>query len=269
MKRVSVIMGTFNGKNRIDHAIESILNQSYDNLELIICDDCSTDGSFEYLKEKYGNDKRVKLVQLEQNSGLSSALNRCIALSEGEYIARMDDDDISHADRLSKQIEFLESHNEVSWVSCNINYFDDDGVFGCSSSPQKIMTKEEVYAHGGFVHPTVVIRREALSEVNNYTVSKLTRRGQDYDLWCKLYAAGHKGLVMGEVLYDYYESRSSIKNRKIKYRIDHIRVKYAWRKKLGLPFSKNLALLHDVLALMMPPILYRWMRKRRFVENQS
>lgn len=135
MKRVSVIMGTFNGKNRIDHAIESILNQSYDNLELIICDDCSTDGSFEYLKEKYGNDKRVKLAQLEQNSGLSSALNRCIALSEGEYIARMDDDDISHADRLSKQIEFLESHNEVSWVSCNINYFDDDGVFGCSSSP--------------------------------------------------------------------------------------------------------------------------------------
>lgn len=126
-----------------------------------------------------------------------------------------------------------------------------------------------MYAHGGFVHPTVVIRREALSEVNNYTVSKLTRRGQDYDLWCKLYAAGHKGLVMGEVLYDYYESRSSIKNRKIKYRIDHIRVKYAWRKKLGLPFSKNLALLHDVLALMMPPILYRWMRKRRFVENQS
>ena len=60
MKRVSVIMGTFNGKNRIDHAIESILNQSYDNLELIISDDCSTDGAFEYLKEKYGNDKRVK-----------------------------------------------------------------------------------------------------------------------------------------------------------------------------------------------------------------
>ena len=62
-------MGTFNGKNRIDHAIESILNQSYDNLELIICDDCSTDGSFEYLKEKYPDlKKHLVLQQITEDS---------------------------------------------------------------------------------------------------------------------------------------------------------------------------------------------------------
>ncbi len=264
MKLVSVIMGTFNGRKRIDRAIESILVQTYPNIELVICDDCSTDGTFEYLKEKYGTNSKVILAQLDINSGLSSALNRCIELSHGYYIARMDDDDISHPDRIAKQIKELEKHPDIALVSCGINYYDDKGAFGSSSIPEVIRSKKDIYLGRSFVHPTVIIRRESLISVGSYTVSKLTRRGQDYDLWCKLYQAGYKGLVMPDVLYEYYESRSSIKNRKVKYRVDHIKVKYAWRKKLNLPWIYNLSLLHDFIALCIPPVIYRVMRKRRY-----
>lgn len=269
MKLVSVIMGTFNGRRRIDTAIESILDQTYPSIELLICDDASTDGTFEYLTEKYGKDNRIRLVRLGVNSGLSAALNRCIDVARGEYIARMDDDDVSHPDRIARQIECLERHPEIQFVSTNINYFDDDGVFGCTAGEDVVRSKVDVYVGRTFIHPTVVIRRDAIEAVGRYTVSKLTRRGQDYDLWCKLYHAEYRGLVMGDILYDYYESRSSIKNRKMKYRIDHIRVKLGWRRKLGLPMRYDMAVIHDIVAIMIPSFIYRRLRRRRFARLQS
>ena len=208
---ISVIMGTYNGRKCIDRAIDSIRKQTFLDWELVICDDCSTDGTYEYLLERYGNDPKIIITQLSKNSGLSSALNRCIELSHGEYLARMDDDDYSHPDRLEKQLLTLEEHPEVALVSCNINYFDDNGIFGNSGNYNSICSKEDIYCGRSFVHLTVLIRRKAILDVGGYTVSEQTRRGQDYDLWCKLYYAGYKGMIMADILFDYYESRQSVK----------------------------------------------------------
>ena len=261
---ISVIMGTYNGRSRIERAINSIKKQTFTDWELIICDDCSTDGTYEYLLDRYRNEPRIIITQLCRNSGLSSALNRCIELSHGEYLARMDDDDYSHPDRFEKQLKALLKHPEVALVSCNINYFDDNGIFGDSGNLFFIRSKEDVFCGRVFVHPTVMIRRTAILDVGCYTVSKLTRRGQDYDLWCKLYYAEYQGMVMADILFDYYESRQSIKNRKIKYRIDHIKVKLAWRRKLALPVKYDLLLLRDIVVILIPQFLYTKLRKNRY-----
>ena len=112
---ISVIMGTYNGRSRIDKAISSIKKQTYTDWELIICDDCSSDGTYEYLINKYKDEPKIIITQLQKNSGLSSALNRCIELSHGEYLARMDDDDYSQV------------YEDVSVTSTTLTWTDPYG----------------------------------------------------------------------------------------------------------------------------------------------
>ena len=103
MPKISVIMGVHNGEKTLPRAIDSILNQTFTDFELIICDDCSTDATIQVIKDYIEKDNRVILIRNESNSGLAASLNNCINISKGEYIARMDDDDISHVDRFEKQ----------------------------------------------------------------------------------------------------------------------------------------------------------------------
>ncbi len=260
---VSVIMGTYNGSRWIGRAVKSILNQTYDNIELIICDDASTDNTVEIVKEIACKDNRVKFVSNEVNSGLNISLNKCIDTSNGEYIARMDDDDISELDRIEKQVSFLEEHPEYAIVGCSKRFFDEDGVWG-QSKAKKTPTIADVFTSHAFSHPTVMIRRDALTSVGNYSTDKLNRRGQDYDLWCKLYLAGYRGYNLEDFLFNYYESKTSVSRRKLKYRIDHIKKQLIWRKRLGLSLSYLRYPLMDVIKCFLPSCLYRQLRKRKF-----
>ena len=108
-KKISVIMGIYNSRSKeiLKKALESILKQTYENFELIICDDGSTNECINWAKEICENDTRVKFIKNEKNKGLAFTLNHCLSVASGEYIARMDDDDISHTDRFEKQIKFL------------------------------------------------------------------------------------------------------------------------------------------------------------------
>lgn len=263
MPLVSVAMGTFNGSRWIKRAIESILNQTYQNIELIICDDASTDNTVEIVKEIAKTDNRVKLVRNDINSGLNISLNKCIEASHGEYIARMDDDDVSEPNRFEKQVSFLESQPEYALVGCSKRFFDEDGVWGQSTAKQA-PTIVDVFTSHAFSHPTVIIRRDALTAVGNYSTDKLNRRGQDYDLWCKLYYTGYKGYNLEEVLFNYYESKTSVSRRKLRFRIDHIKKQLIWRKKLGLPLAFLRYPFMDVIKCFLPSFIYRQLRKIRY-----
>ena len=103
MPKISVIMGVHNGEKTLPRAIESILNQTFADFELIICDDCSSDSTVHVINDYIRKDDRVILIKNKSNSGLAASLNNCIKISKGEYIARMDDDDVSHAERFEKQ----------------------------------------------------------------------------------------------------------------------------------------------------------------------
>ena len=103
-------------------------------------------------------------------------------------------------------------------------------VFGITYGQGGELTKEDIIKCNIFTHPTVMMRREALVSAGMYTVCKRTMRGQDFDLWCKMYACGYKGYVLSDV-FDYYEDRNKIKEIKAKYRLNNYRTHMIWRKK--------------------------------------
>lgn len=101
MKKISIIMGVHNGAHRFNEAIKSIVEQTYTNWEFVICDDGSSDGSYELLKKYEESDNRFKVIQNNGNKGLPYTLNHCLECCTGEYIARMDDDDYCYPDNAS------------------------------------------------------------------------------------------------------------------------------------------------------------------------
>ena len=109
---ISVIMSNYNTPEEyLREAIESILNQTYKNFEFIIIDDCSTDNSLEIIKSY--NDERIVLIENEENIGLTKSINKGLAVAKGEYIARMDADDVSLPQRFEKQINYMNDHTEL------------------------------------------------------------------------------------------------------------------------------------------------------------
>ena len=125
-KKVSVIMGVYNCEKTVAESIESIINQTYDNWELIICDDASTDNTcaiVESYARKYGG--KIFFLKNSANRRLAYSLNRCLEAAKGKYIARMDGDDISLPRRLEKQVLFLESHPEYALAGTAMIPFDE------------------------------------------------------------------------------------------------------------------------------------------------
>ena len=260
MPEISVIMSTYNGSKSLSAAINSLLKQTFDDFELIICDDASSDNSLEIIENLAKKDKRIKVITNSKNLGLANSLNNCLEIATGPYIARMDDDDISHPQRLERQIMFMKENPRYAIVGTSVRYFDENGVWG-----KKIRSGErtlvDIYCGKTFTHPSVLMRREALDKVDNYTVSHLTIRGQDYDLWCKLYYEGFVGYNMSEILLDYYESKSSIKRRKFRYRVHGCKVRLYWRKKFGLPKWYDLFAYKEVIAGAVPNTMLFYRRK--------
>lgn len=234
MPKISVIMGMYNSSLKIKSAIESILNQTFSDFELIICDDGSTDNSYEIVEKIAAFDKRIKLIKNPSNVGLAATLNNCIKLSRGVYIARMDDDDISKKNRFEVQANFLDTNLEYSIVGSSRHFYDDDGIWG-HAIRQGERTKFDIYMGRTFVHPSVMMRKDALLKVGCYSTGSDIGRTEDFDLWCKLYYEGFRGYNLKEILLDYYEARESYGKRKYKYRICEYKLKKKWRKKLRIP----------------------------------
>ena len=127
MLKISVIMGIYNCQDTLSEAIEAILNQTLDNWELIMCDDGSTDNTYLVAREYAKKDSRIHLIRNKVNRGLNITLNRCLSKASGEYIARMDGDDICTPDRFEKQVDYLDRHLETTVVSSWMTLFDSSG----------------------------------------------------------------------------------------------------------------------------------------------
>lgn len=124
---ISVLMPTYNVADYVEEAVNSILNQTYDNFELIIVDDASTDGTFDILSKLQAKDSRIKLYRNEVNSKICKTLNRALLYAKGDFIARMDGDDISTNNRLEILYNFLLSHLDVCLVGSMMEAIDENG----------------------------------------------------------------------------------------------------------------------------------------------
>lgn len=253
---ISIITGAYNLEKcfSFQKSMESILNQTYSNFEFIICDDGSTDRTWEILNEFAATDRRIKLIRNKQNQGLAASLNRCIEISTGKYIARHDCDDYSDTTRLEKQYEYMELHSNVSILGCQSYLFDKNGVWGKDKFPEKITNKDFLFT-SPYRHGSVMFRRWALLKTGGYRVSKETYRTEDYDLFMTMQTFC-KGENLNEYLYYFCEDNSAKKRRKYRYRIDEARIRFRGFKKLKL-FPKALPYVVKplVVGLIPAPLL--------------
>ncbi|EQM53264.1 hypothetical protein N692_05445 [Lactiplantibacillus plantarum EGD-AQ4] len=220
---ISIIMSTFNGSQTISAAIDSILAQTYENFEFIICDDASTDSTRQILTEYQKKDSRIRLIYNSKNEGLPCSLNNCIRLARGNLIARMDDDDISLEDRCERQIKFLNSHPDISFVGSNILIFDQDKNYGLQRYPE-YPTIVDLFSGNQFAHPAMMIRKSALDEAGNYSENINVLRIEDYDLWMRMYARGLIGANLSTPVLRFRENPNSFKRRSVQSRINIVKL---------------------------------------------
>lgn len=214
-----------------------ILAQTYTRLELILCDDSSTDDAYciaEGLLRQYPD--RIVLLENEVNQGLNYTLNRCLAFSTGEYIARMDADNISLPTRLEKEVAFLERHPEYPIVSTPMIFFDENGDWGRSYSIEKPSKHDFIKHSPVHCHAPCMIRREAYLSVGGYTEDKRMLRFEDINLWYKLYAKGYMGYNLNEPLYKMRDDHAAAQRRGVKPRMNGVYVTYASFKLFEFPW---------------------------------
>lgn len=217
---VSVIIPVHNGCVYVKQAIESILSQSYQNFELIIIDDHSTDNTLEIIKQ-YGKlySNKIKVIRVKKRLGAYGAANVAIRQAKGEFIAPMDSDDVSHPERLKEQIEFFLHNKETIVVGTQARIIDKEGiVIGKKIFP---LTHEEIYKKFlevfPIVHPSCMIRRSLLPKKNQLYKNKYGVN-DDYYTFFTFFEYG-KFYNLPECLFDYriHSGNSSLQNIKQKF----------------------------------------------------
>lgn len=180
---VSFIMPVYNGASFLSKTIESILNQTYENFELLILDDFSTDNSIEIIKSF--DDKRIRLFKNKKNEGYIKGLNFLIQNSRGDYIARNDQDDISLPNRIYKQLKLFKRKPELSIVGGQIK------TFGKSQKKISYPTslsdcRSHLLFNTCLHHPTVIFKRKKIESLINRLYDEDKEPSEDYDLWTRL-----------------------------------------------------------------------------------
>lgn len=251
MPGVSIIMGAYNCEITIRNCINSILNQTYTDWEFIICDDCSSDNTYQILLECAKHDKRIVILHNNQNMRLAASLNKCLELAKGKYVARMDADDESLPTRLEEQKNFLDSHEVYDVVGCELLISDgvnDKYVRKVTEYPSKEILKTAV----PFAHPTIMMRKKCYEKLGGYTVSKETMRAEDLDLWFRFFAKGYKGYNLQKPLYRYHESQTDYDKRTIEAALQTAKVYMRGYGQIGFPFYIKLYAVKPILSALLP-----------------
>ncbi len=211
--KVSVIMGIYNCANTLSEAIESIIAQTYEDWELIMCDDDSTDSTYSVAttyKKRYPD--KIVLIRNERNMRLAATLNHCLEYATGEFVARMDGDDRSEPTRFEEQVAFLRSHPDYQLVGSWMQRFNDKGV---ADIVKAVECPDRYSLRTGlpFCHATIMTYRYVYEVVEGYTVAERTKRAQDYDLWFKFYYHEFNGYNIQKALYCVREDQNAVRRR--------------------------------------------------------
>ena len=195
--KVSVIFPVYNGEKYVREAFQSILDQTFEDFELIVIDDGSTDNSFEILSQF--KDPRIRLLRNEKNQGIIFTLNKAISEAKGEFLARMDADDISDPKRFAVQLSFLEKNPSVGVCGTMMKLVNSNKI-----QKRRFFEPESVKAAflmtNQLVHPSVMMRRDLFSTSEIY--SDIYPHAEDYALWISLLPKT-KICVLHEVLLNY------------------------------------------------------------------
>lgn len=257
---VSIIMGIYNCAETLGEAIECILHQTFSDWELIMCDDGSRDNTLEVARQYMQQDPRIRVIRNPANLGLNKTLNNCLAEAHGQFIARMDGDDLCDPTRLEKEMKVLQEHPEYDIVSTEMGMFDADGQWGKTN--YKVTPQPMDFIHGSqFCHAACLVRKEAYDAVGGYSVDKTLLRVEDYHLWVKMYAKGYRGYNIKEVLYMMRDDRNATVRRTFQNRVNEVHVKRYAIRALRLPLFYHLYCLRPIFLGLMPIWIYKILHK--------
>lgn len=212
MNLVSIITPAYNAEKYIEETIKSVLNQTYDNWELIIVDDKSTDNTINIV-EKYTNDNRIKLYKNDENSGVAKSRNNGILFASGDYIAFLDADDLWENDKLEKQIDFIKNNESYDVLCTSYTLINENSEFIKNYTiTQGEISYEMLLRENLLGCSTVIIKKDAILK---YMFTDKYMH-EDLELWLKLSYAGHKIYGLPESLVKYRVISTSKSGNKFK-----------------------------------------------------
>lgn len=265
--KISVIMGIYNCESTLSQAVESIINQTYQNWELILCDDGSTDHTYALAQTLATEDERLVVIKNDENCGLNKTLNHCLKYATGEYIARMDGDDICEPERFERQISFLSSQDEFAICSSAMFFFDESGKWGENKVKAK-PAPEDIAKGSPICHAPVMMRKECYDTVHGYTEDKKMLRVEDVNLWFKLYAAGYRCYNISDPLYGMRNDKNASNRRKYRYRLNETYVRILGCKMLKVSWKYYLYALKPLIVGIIPAEIRMLIRKRQWNANR-
>lgn len=234
--KVSVIIPCHNACRYIDSCLNSVVGQTYSDLEIIICDDASTDGSLSKLLEWQERDTRIRVFRNTENLYAAATRNKCIDMSTGDYFLIQDIDDISELNRVETLLYHIQV-NKVDFVSSGIKLIreDSDVVYGQDITKKRFPSRHDFLWNLPFFHPATLFTRASIVDVGGYRIAPETRRGQDYDLFMRMYAAGYVGMNIPDTLYLYRVGHENYKRRSFSARIGEMKIRRYGFKKMKMP----------------------------------
>lgn len=229
---ISVLMPVYNAQRYLSAAVESILHQSFQDFEFLIVNDGSTDRSLALLQRYAAQDARIRLISRE-NTGYVQALNEMLALAQGEFLARMDADDVALPERFARQVAFLQQHPEVVCVGGAQDWIDGAGRFLLHHPEAEQDAAIQQLALTGQTpinHPSALMRRRAVLQVGGYDES--LHPAEDLDLWLKLGEVGQLANLPDTVL-QYRQHDQSVSERLQTEQTQQRRVacEHAWQRR--------------------------------------
>jgi len=250
---ISVVLPAYNCEKFIGKAIQSVLQQTFSDFELIIINDGSTDKT-EFAILAFA-DPRIVYIKNQTNKGLVFTLNRCIELAKGKYIARMDADDICLPERLAKQKSFLDQNENIAVVATTIEFINDqEEKTGAWDLDRQTITSEQIKNQLLFenciAHPTVMMRAEIMKELKYNDQQKNI---EDYDLWLRMLNRGMSIAKINEPLLLYRVHEDSVtsiylKKKNVFFRHASMKIKFLSGGKISwFSFPVAASLLPDVI----------------------
>lgn len=207
-------MPCYNAMPFLKEAVESIINQTYKNLEILCINDGSSDDTGEVLEKYAKKDERIRVIHNEKNLKLIATLNKGIQLAKGSYIARMDADDVSLPDRIEELLSFLQK-NSADLVSCKSRYISEAGKL-LSEIPIKCFDADEIKYSSYFFTPighAPLLARRSLFDEFLYSESEQALHVEDYELWTRILQSDKSILNYNEVLYHIRINQESVSRK--------------------------------------------------------
>ncbi len=254
MPSISVLFPVYNCEiPYLRKAIESILSQSFRDFEFLILDDGSTNDLKSVIEEYQKDDPRIVYIREEEHHGLAYGLNKLVALANGKYLARMDADDISVPTRFEIQYEFLKNHPKYGFVGGNMLLMDEnDRIYGMRKYPRK-PTGRDFLKFQPYAHPTIMFRKDVLDMDKPYGSAERNFRGEDYQLFMNLTAAGVRGFNLQENLLLYRETKGSYKRRTLITQLNEVGIRWKGFKKLGFnPWHEIYYVVKPIIVWLVP-----------------